>query len=68
MIRRPSAAFEAPQALLAKAKAEKAAIPNARLFNSSEYEKAREKWCAAMLGLGYEKCIRPCRVAVNESE
>jgi len=68
MIRRPSANFELPQALLAKAKVEMAAIPNERLFNSSEYEKSREKWCAAMLGLGYEKAIRRCRVAANESE
>lgn len=44
-----------------------AAVDQERLFNSSEYTKLREAWCAAMLGLGYERYIGPCRTAVNES-
>src|SRR5712692_300386 len=68
MARRPSVSFESPQILLETAKSEMAAIPQEKLFNSSEYEKAREKWCAAMFGLGYAKCVRPCRVAVNASD
>ena len=59
--------YQAPLALLAEAKRELAAVTNEKLFNSSNYEKSREKWCAAMLGLGYETCVAPCRVAVNDS-
>src|SRR2546427_458924 len=68
MARRPSADFLPPQALMKAAKGGMGGVPNERLFNSSKYEKSREKWCAAMLGFGYEKCVRACRVAVNESE
>src|SRR2546426_433090 len=59
--------YKAPRLLLDEAKAELAAIPQEELFNSSRYEKSREKWCASMLGLGYEKCAASCRVAVNDT-
>ncbi len=59
--------YEKPVALLQQAKEEMAAVANHELFNSSTHEKSREKWCAGMLGLGYEKCVAPCRVAVNNS-
>jgi hypothetical protein len=59
--------YLAPSALLAEARRELAAVTNEKIFNSSNYEKSREKWCAGMLGLGYEKFVAPCRVAVNDS-
>ena len=59
--------YLAPSALLAEARRELAAVTNEKLFNSSNYEKSRENWCAGMLGLGYEKFVAPCRVAVNDS-
>lgn len=68
MLRRAAADFHPPRELMKSAKEEMSSVPNERLFNSSQHEKSREKWCAAMLGLGYEKCAAPCRVAVNDSE
>lgn len=64
----PAIHWEDPAALLRQAKRELAAVDHARLFNSSRYEKLREKWCAAVFGIGYEKNAAPCRVAVNESQ
>lgn len=49
--------FQQPVALLASAKAEMAAVANEKLFNDARYAKAREAWCAAMLGLGYENAL-----------
>lgn len=60
--------YAAPRELLDRAKRELAAVPQDELFNSSLHTKSREKWCAGMMGLGYEKCIGPCRVAVNDSD
>src|SRR4051812_24144552 len=68
MAPRPPVSFHSSQALMKAAKNEMASVANEHLFNSSKYEKSREKWCAAMLGLGYEKCAAPCRVAVNDSD
>ena len=43
-------------------------VPQVRLFNKPRYQKVREKWCAGMFGMGYMKFIRPCHVAVNDTE
>ncbi len=63
----PKPAYQPPRPLLDEAKQELAAVDQAKLFNNSKYEKSREKWCAGMLGLGYEKHVAACRVAVNDS-
>jgi hypothetical protein len=60
--------YQLPRVLLAQAREEMASIPNAELFNNSAHQKLREKWCAGMLGLGYELGAAPCLVAVNESQ
>lgn len=57
-----------PLSLLEQADKEMAALPQDRLFNDSAYQKFTEKWCAAMMGLGYEKHVAPCRVAVNDTD
>jgi hypothetical protein len=56
-----------PLALLDEADAEMRGVPQERLFNDSRYQKPKGKWCAAMLGLGYEKHVAPCLVAVNNT-
>lgn len=59
--------YQFPRVLLDQAREEMTAIPNAELFNNSAFQKLREKWCAGMLGLGYELGAAPCLVAVNDS-
>src|SRR5687767_6564006 len=59
--------YVSPLALLDEADTEMHDVPQERLFNESRYQKIKEKWCAAMLGLGYEKHIAPCLVAVNDT-
>jgi hypothetical protein len=44
-----------------------AGIPNAELFNRPSYQKLRERWCAAMFGLGYAKAVEACEVGVNDT-
>ena len=56
-----------PLALLDEADAEMCAVSQERLFNDSRYQKVKEKWCAGMLGVGYEKYVAPCLVAVNDT-
>ena len=58
--------FQEPVALLASTEQELALIPSVDLFNDPTYQKLKERWCAAMFGLGYSKVIAPCQVAVNE--
>lgn len=45
-------------------------VSQERLFNdpNPQFQKWREKWCAAMFGLGYEKFLDPCQVAINATE
>jgi hypothetical protein len=56
-----------PLALLGEADVEMRGVPQERLFNDSRYQKVKETWCAAMLGLGYQKHVASCLVAVNDS-
>lgn len=63
----PDTIFYEPSALLASVEAEMAEIPNAELFNKPSYQKLRERWCAAMFGLGYAKAVDACEVGVNET-
>src|SRR5688572_4326017 len=60
--------YQKPLSLLEEAEEDMAAVPQDRLFNDAKYRKLTEKWCAGMLGLGYEKYVSPCRVAVNETK
>lgn len=32
------------------------------------YRSLRERWCAAVFGLGYEQFIGPCRVAIDDAD
>jgi hypothetical protein len=56
--------------LLREAESEMDCISNEIFFNSpkQEYQKLREKWCAAMFGIGYGKYISECKVAVNDTD
>jgi hypothetical protein len=58
--------YHEPAALVRSAESEMEAIPFVELFNDSKYQKLRERWCAALFGVGYSKFIRPCQVAVND--
>jgi hypothetical protein len=60
--------FQSPKDLLAEAHQEMAAVTQERLFNSPHLKKTQEKWCAAMFGIGYEKFVSPCRVAINATK
>ncbi|HEV2545909.1 MAG TPA: hypothetical protein VGU20_01090 [Stellaceae bacterium] len=61
-------AFRAPNALLLEAENEMSAVEQERLFNDARHQKSREKWCAGMFGLGYERYLHPCRVAINATK
>ena len=37
------------------------------LFTDPTHRILREQWCASVFGIGYDKYVRPCRVAVEES-
>jgi hypothetical protein len=41
-------------------------ISSEELFNAPEHQKLRERWCAAMFGIGYSTHATACQVAVNE--
>src|SRR5262249_26764507 len=60
--------FHDPASLLASTEAALEQIPSDILFNDPKYQKLKEQWCAAMLGLGYGKLVTSCQVAVNESD
>ena len=63
----PKLRYSLPAALLDEADRELDVIEQVKLFNDSQYQKLREKWCAAKFGVGYEKFLRPCLVAVNDT-
>jgi hypothetical protein len=42
-------------------------VPPVKLFTDPAHQKLREKWCAAMFGMGYEKFVEPCEVALNDT-
>jgi hypothetical protein len=44
-----------------------ASIPQEELFNNSAYQKLLEQWCAGVLGMGYAQYVRPCTVAINDT-
>lgn len=59
--------FHDPWSLYKKVEDEMDGISRSKLFNEDTYRILRERWCAAVFGIGYEKYIQPCRVAVDES-
>lgn len=59
--------FHDPHYLKNFAVKEMGVIPGSRLFNEPGHQKIRETWCAAVFGLGYEKYIRNCQIAINET-
>jgi hypothetical protein len=59
--------FHKPASLLVSTEREMEGIPSVELFNDSRHKMLRERWCAAMFGVGYSKHVAPCTVAVNES-
>lgn len=58
--------FHDPADLLASTEESMDQIPAARLFNDPAFQKVRERWCAAMFGIGYSQHVTPCKIAVNE--
>lgn len=36
-------------------------------FNDPKYQKAQEKWCAAVFGIGFNEYCKKCRIRINES-
>jgi hypothetical protein len=58
--------YSAPADLLGAAEKQMESIPQERLFNDSQYQKLRERWCTGMFGVGYTRYVDPCEVAVNE--
>jgi hypothetical protein len=61
----PKLQFQTARAVFEHANLEMLEIAQVDLFNDSQYQKLTEQWCAGMFGLGYEKFIRPCLVAIN---
>lgn len=59
--------FHDPAALLASTEESMDGIPSAALFNDSTFQRMRERWCAAMFGIGYSQHVAPCNVVVNDS-
>ena len=64
----PKPPYLSPAALLDEANREMALVSAVSLFNDSQYQKLREKWCAAKFGLGYSQFIAPCEVAISNSQ
>jgi hypothetical protein len=64
---RNNIAYRDPHNLLVETELAMRGIPSEKLFNDPMYKKLRERWCAAMFGIGYSKHVRSCEVAVNES-
>jgi len=59
--------YRDPRELLVETERTMEGIPSEELFNDAAYQKLRERWCAAMFGIGYSKHVTSCEVAVNES-
>ena len=64
---KPKITYVEPAVMLSVAEKEMDAIPSEQLFNDSQYQKLKERWCAGMFGLGYSTAVSPCVVAVNEA-
>jgi hypothetical protein len=59
--------YSDPREILGGAETEMEPIPNEELFNSPQYQKLKERWCAGMFGVGYSMFVGQCEVAVNAS-
>jgi hypothetical protein len=57
--------YRAPSELLNEARVEMRRVSQERLFNDPRHQRLQDLWCAAMFGLGYEKHVLPCQVALN---
>jgi hypothetical protein len=63
---RPNLNCQDPAALLARAEADIALIPDRELFNDPASQALFDAWCAGLFGVGYRKHAAPCEVAVSE--
>jgi hypothetical protein len=63
----PQIGYCNPRELLVEAERAMEGIPSDELFNAAKHQKLRERWCAAMFGIGYSNHVTDCQVAVNTS-
>jgi len=59
--------FHEPASLLKGVENEMQRVSQEQLFNNPKYQKLKESWCASMFGLGIQKHVSPCEVAINNS-
>jgi len=57
-----------PLDLLNAVEKENEQVSSEIFFNNPKYQKAQEKWCAAVFGVGFNEYCKKCRIRINESK